>query len=81
VAAIAIHVLVRAGECEVRVGVVESLFVQLENVECPPLVVGVAVPAFVLQGVRVPPMIASVALPIGGNIFVTIEAKPGLRLP
>jgi hypothetical protein len=80
VAGTAIHALVRARECEVRVGVVEGLFVQLDDVECPPLVIGVAMPAFILQGVRVPPMIAAVSLSIGGNILVAIEAKPGLRL-
>jgi hypothetical protein len=64
------HLLVRACQHELRQRMIERLAVQLNDVELPPLVVGVAMPAIVPRCTRMAPMEPATGIAIGSHFLV-----------
>jgi hypothetical protein len=70
VTAVASHLLVTACELEVREGVVERLLIELNDVGCPPLMVGVAAVAIRFQSVGPLTVQASPNLAVAGDVLM-----------
>lgn len=80
-AAAALHRFVAALELEVCKGVIERFPIELDNVDVSPLMVGVAVFAFLAQGISLAAMEPFPVPAIGGDVLVARKAEASLRLP
>jgi len=75
------HRLVCALQAEVRQRVIERLSIELNDIDTPALVIGVAHPAFLSGRIELAPMKSASCPAVRGDILVALQTFAGLRLP
>lgn len=76
----ALHGLVCVPELKIRKRVVERLAVELDDIGISPLMISVAMGAFLLRGIQLTPVKSSTLLAIRGGFFVACQTEACLRL-